>query len=106
MRGGWVLAVAVAAQAAAACSEPCCTYDSQPIPLTRARRGELVVQVSVDGAGAAPAILDTGSPVSIVDAPASDVRLGEVRLLGLAAPMGTQSHVPTRAIFRQTALVP
>jgi hypothetical protein len=108
MRGGWVLAAACAAQAATACSEPCCTYDSQPIALGRARNGELLAQVSVDGAGEAQAILDTGSPITIWHAAVSglpDVRSRQVRLLGLAAPLGDRTRVPTRAIFRETMTV-
>jgi hypothetical protein len=107
MRAGLALAGAVAALAIdAGCSEPCCTYDSRPIALERGQGGELMVLASLDGAPAGRAILDTGTPVTIWNAPLGEglpeVKRREVRLLG-PAPSGAAP--PTRAILRRTMTV-
>jgi hypothetical protein len=107
MRAGLALAAALAplAAASAGCSEPCCTFDSRPIGLERAQHGELMALVSVDGAPAGRAILDTGTPITIWNAPLTEhlpeVKRREVRILGVSyggAP-------PTRAILRRTMTV-
>src|SRR3954452_23660285 len=91
MSGRGLLLLVAAAAAQPACSEPCCTYDSQPIPLTHATNGELLAQVSVDGtASATQAVIDTGSPLTIWNTAggSADVQRRDIRLLGLAAPAG------------------
>jgi hypothetical protein len=115
--GGWsatppfggrapLLALAAVLAAQSACSEPCCTYDSQPIPLARARNGEILAQVSIDGRAPASAVIDTGSPITLWSATGTeDVQRHEVRLLGLAAGAGNGTHTPTRGIFRRTTTV-
>jgi hypothetical protein len=107
MRGGVLVAAAIAAQSAAACSEPCCTYDSQPIALEKGKHGELLAHVSVNGLGDGPALIDTGSPISLWNTPgdgAPQVQQRDVRILGPRATMGA-ARLPTRAILRKTATV-
>jgi hypothetical protein len=105
MRAGLVLVGALAAQGlGAGCSEPCCTFDSQPIALRHAAHKELLAQVWIDGAEG-QAVIDTGTPISIWNAPLDgnlpEVKPREVRILGITAG-GTS---PTRAILRQTQTV-
>jgi hypothetical protein len=102
MRAALLLA-AVTAAGSAACSDPCCSYDSRPIALQRAAQGELLARVTIDGEGPRQAIIDTGTPISLWNAPLTDqlplVRRRDVHLLGLT------DEAPTRAILRRTMTV-
>jgi hypothetical protein len=97
MRAG-LLPAALIAASTAGCSEPCCLYDSRPIALQRAGQGELLAQVRIDGADPSPALLDTGTPVTLWNAPLTGqpppVRRRDIQLLGATA------GAPTRAVLR------
>jgi hypothetical protein len=103
MRAGLLLAALAAAGSAAGCTEPCCTFDSRPIGLKRAEKGELVVRVNIDGRGPQDALLDTGTPITIWNAPLDgglpQIKRRDIQLLGL-----TQGD-PIRATLRRTQTV-
>jgi hypothetical protein len=103
MRAGLLLAAVTAAGTAAGCSEPCCIYDSRPISLERAQQGELLARVRIDGEGPRLAVVDTGSPISIWNAPLTD-QLPEVRRREIDL-LGTSAEAPTRAILRRSLTV-
>ena len=90
MRAGLLLVAVAAAGSSTACTDPCCSYDSRPIRLERAKQGELLVRVSIDGEGPRQALLDTGTPITIWNAPLTgsppQVKRRNIQLLGLTAP--------------------
>jgi hypothetical protein len=92
--------------ASPACSEPCCTVDSRPIPLERATSGELLAPISAGGVAAGSAVVDTGSPLTFwhTDAPSAPPRI-ERRTLAFLGPAAAAQTAPTRAIFRKVATV-
>src|SRR5438552_10118790 len=97
----------LAAALSPACSEPCCTYDSQPIPLEHGGKNQLLAMVSIDGAPKATAVIDTGTPIAIWNAPLGDglpeVKRRTIYVLGPGVtPRGTS---PTRAILRRIQTV-
>ena len=101
-----LLAMLVAAGSASllgGCTGPCCSYDSRPIALERAKQGELLARVTIDGEGPRLAVIDTGTPISIWNAPLTDqlplVRRRDVNILGLTP------EAPVRAILRRTMTV-
>jgi hypothetical protein len=100
MRAGLLLAAVAAAGSSAACTDPCCRFDSRPIGLERAGQGELLARVSIDGEGPRQALLDTGTPITIWNAPLTDrppqVKRRDIHILGVTAGN------PTRAILRRT----
>jgi hypothetical protein len=104
MRAGLFCAALIAA-ITAGCSEPCCSYDSRPITLERATQGELLARVTIDGQGSPTdvAVIDTGSPITLWNAPLTD-ELPVVRRRDIAL-LGTSTMAPTRATFRGTMTV-
>jgi hypothetical protein len=106
MRGElWLVGCAALAVTAGslACSEPCCTYDSAPISLSRGEKGELLAHVRIDGKEGT-ALVDTGTPITLYGAALSaspNVQRREVRLIGSSARDGA----PVRAILRETLAV-
>ena len=79
-----VLAVAACASATLSCSRDCCNVDGFPISLERAPLGAAVAPVdggllarasspTVGGGAAFPLVVDTGSPVTVFDGPASGI---------------------------------
>jgi hypothetical protein len=103
MRAGVLLAAVTAAGTTAGCSEPCCIYDSRPIPLQRAGQGELLARVTIDGQGPRLAVVDTGTPITLWNAPLTGalppVKRREVHLLGFTP------QAPTRAVMRRIMTV-
>src|SRR3954471_5588920 len=102
----WIVGAA-AALGATACSDPCCTYDSRPIGLSRPEggQGELLVRVAAENTGTA--VLDTGTPITIwkEERPVGtlpSLRRRDVRLLDGPTAQG---QFPTRAIFLRTQTV-
>jgi hypothetical protein len=100
--------------ALAGCSDPCCTFDSQPITLERAPAGGLLALVSVDGAGPEKALVDTASPITLWNTPLTgdqpEVRRRDIRILGITETPGpcdggVGTCPPTRAIFRGISTV-
>src|SRR5688500_20070020 len=97
MRAGLLLAALAAAGSTAGCTDPCCTFDSRPIALERVKQGDcglspfgcggLLARVSIDGEGPRAAILDTGTPITIWNAPLTggspEVKRRDIQLLGL-----------------------
>src|SRR5206468_13073783 len=107
--------LAAAGAMGAGCGGDCCTVDSLPIPLVRAAVGgggatpgalvALATSPAVKGGAPFPMVLDTGSPVTMLDDPAAQ---GELRiqrqafnLLDATAP----APAPLRAEFRDISLL-
>jgi hypothetical protein len=82
-----------------ACDDPCCTFDSLPIPLERGPAGELLIRVA-SGAGSGRALLDTGSPVSMWHTPSPadppEIERRDWRLLG---PPTSSNPAPVRGVI-------
>jgi hypothetical protein len=101
--GGAAALVLAALSAAPGCSDGCCTFDSQPIALARAEQGELLALVGADGAEPQPALLDTGSPISIWNEPIAGTD-PVVRRRNLAI-FGAGGSAPLRAVLRGMSMV-
>jgi len=95
--------IAVAA-GGGACSGPCCTYDSRPIPLQRAAEGELMVRLQLEDGSKGSALIDTGTPVTVLagtDGVVS-IRQHDLRLLGPDDAAGT---APVRALLDGVTMI-
>jgi len=73
----WLAALVLAVPGAAGCRRECCTVDSEPIFVSRAPLGQgvapgaLLARAQPPGGGAPfSMVVDTGSPVTILAAPA------------------------------------
>lgn len=88
------------AAVASACTEPCCTFESLPVPIERAAAGELLARISEDGAGGDGelAVIDTGAPFSLWDAGTRAGQVDQRRFRLLASGSGA-----TRGLFRGIA---
>jgi hypothetical protein len=99
------IGLAWALAGAAGCDESCCTVDHQPIPLSRAAAGELLVNFA-GPQGPTPGLVDTGSPVTVWSA---SEELGPARVverdLTLLGRPTALSASPVRARFHRVLTI-